>query len=164
MSNDYFRFKQFVINQGSCAFKVGTDGVLLGALAGVEGRKSVLDIGTGTGLIALMMAQRCDAEIVAIEPDYSSFQQARENTGNSQWRNRIEVVNSRLQDYYPGERLFDLTLHTLSVRSKTSILRFRLQGIMMDSRIRTSLRVRPGFLNHVGNCSLFFHGMKEISS
>jgi len=108
MSNDYFRFRQFVINQGSCAFKVGTDGVLLGALAGVTGRKRVLDVGTGTGLISLMIAQRFDADIVAIEPDQTSFLQACENTGNSKWSKRIEVVNCRLQDYYPGEQVFDL--------------------------------------------------------
>ncbi len=108
MSNNYFRFKQFVVNQESCAFKVGTDGVLLGALAGVEGRKRVLDIGTGTGLIALMAAQRCDAGIVTIEPDHTSFLQACRNIGESKWSKRIEVLNCRLQDYYPGEELFDL--------------------------------------------------------
>ncbi len=69
MSNNYFNFKQFRINQDRCAFKVGTDGVLLGAYADVKGRRKILDIGTGTGLIALMLAQRCDAQITAIEPD-----------------------------------------------------------------------------------------------
>jgi tRNA1Val (adenine37-N6)-methyltransferase len=74
MGNNYFKFKQFTINQNNDVFRVGTDGVLLGAWTGTEGVRSVLDIGTGTGLIALMLAQRIpDATIVALEPDEESF-------------------------------------------------------------------------------------------
>jgi tRNA1Val (adenine37-N6)-methyltransferase len=108
MSNNYFIFKQFTINQGKCAFKVGTDGVLLGASANVTGKKKILDIGTGTGLITLILAQRCDAEITAIEPDYDSFIQALKNISQSKWSSRITVENSFLQDYYPDNVKFDL--------------------------------------------------------
>jgi tRNA1Val (adenine37-N6)-methyltransferase len=108
MPNNYFIFKQFTINQDRCAFKVGTDGVLLGAWADVTGARKILDIGTGTGLIALMLAQRSDAEIIAIEPDRQSFEQACMNTGHSRWAERIHVINSDLQGYDPGETRFDL--------------------------------------------------------
>ena len=70
MANNYFRFKQFTIYQERCAFKVGTDGVLLGACSDLKDSGRILDIGTGTGLIAIMSAQRSNAGIVAIEPDY----------------------------------------------------------------------------------------------
>ena len=80
MSNDYFRFQQFTVRQKSCAMKVGTDGVLLGAWA--QGGKRILDIGTGTGLIALMMAQRFpDAEIIGIDIDENACRQAEQNVG-----------------------------------------------------------------------------------
>jgi len=108
MSNNYFIFKQFTINQEKCAFKVGTDGVLLGASAELTGKKRILDIGTGTGLIALILAQRCDAEITAVEPDSDSFIQASENISHSKWNNRITVVNCFLQDYFPENVKFDL--------------------------------------------------------
>lgn len=108
MSNTYFNFKQFTINQDRCAFKVGTDGVLLGACADVKGRRKILDIGTGTGLIALMLAQRCDAQITAIEPDNESFIQASENVKFSKWSSRIKVENYTLQDYIPAGAKFDL--------------------------------------------------------
>ncbi len=108
MSNNYFRFKQFIINQERSAFKVGTDGVLLGACANTGGVRSILDIGAGTGLVTLMLAQRSNARIVAIEPDHDSFQQASENIAGSPWGNRIMVVGCRLQDYFPQNRKFDL--------------------------------------------------------
>lgn len=108
MSNSYFIFKQFTINQGCSVFKVGTDGVLLGASADVDNVSSILDIGTGTGLIALMLAQRCNAEIKAIEPDHESFEQACSNVKESRWASQIEVQNIRLQDYDPGSLRFDL--------------------------------------------------------
>lgn len=108
MVNSYFKFKQFTIHQDKCAFKVGTDGVLLGAWADVSGRKRILDIGTGTGLVALMIAQRSDAEIIAIEPDYDSFIQAAENVRRSKWSRRIKVENTHLQDYIPDNSRFDL--------------------------------------------------------
>lgn len=107
MPNDYFRFKQFTINQGRCAFKVGTDGVLLGAVADVTGVKSILDIGTGSGLIALMLAQRSEADLCAIEPDHDSFLQATENVRSSKWSERVEVIETDLQSYSP-EKKFDL--------------------------------------------------------
>ena len=108
MANNYFSFKQFTIRQDKSAFKVGTDGVLLGASAEVTGARKILDIGTGTGLIAIMLAQRCDADIVAIEPDYDSYIQACDNVAMCMWSNRIKVVHSALQTYNPGNERFDL--------------------------------------------------------
>jgi tRNA1Val (adenine37-N6)-methyltransferase len=108
MTNFYFSFKQFTIYQDKCAFKVGTDGVLLGASANVTGKTRILDIGTGTGLIALMLAQRCDSEITTIEPDFDSFSQASENITRSKWSSRIRIENCTLQDFKPENSGFDL--------------------------------------------------------
>ncbi len=99
MRNPYFRFKQFTIQQGNCAMKVGTDGVILGAITPVEQAASILDIGTGTGLLALMLAQRCPtARIDALEIDTEAAQQAQENVAQSPWKH-IQVTPTALQDY-----------------------------------------------------------------
>ena len=101
MSNTWFRFKQFTIQQERAAMKVGTDGVLLGAWASVPlpgGR--VLDVGTGTGLIALMIAQRTVNVVVdALEIDPSSALQAKENFRNSPWRERLSCMHVSFQEY-----------------------------------------------------------------
>ena len=90
MANDYFNFRQFTVRQERCAMKVGTDGTLLGAWA--HGGSSVLDIGIGTGLVALMMAQRFpESRIVGIDIDHDAVEQALENVNASPFRN-IEVV------------------------------------------------------------------------
>ncbi len=95
-----FRFKQFTIQQDRCAMKVGTDGVLLGAWAGIGGAQKVLDIGTGTGLIALMCAQRNNkTSIDAIEIDKDAYEQALDNVRRSPWEKRIQVYATSLQDY-----------------------------------------------------------------
>lgn len=99
MANNYFKFKQFTISQERCAMKVGTDGVLLGAWADCENAKTILDIGTGTGLIALMLAQRSTAHIDAIEIDQSASEQAGENVTKSPWKSRISVINKSLQQF-----------------------------------------------------------------
>lgn len=108
MANNYFSFKQFTILQDKSAFKVGTDGVLLGVSADVSGVKRILDIGSGTGLIAIMLAQRCDADIAAIEPDHESYKQASDNASLCKWAGRIKVENTSLQNYYPDREKFDL--------------------------------------------------------
>ena len=96
-----FLFKQFTIEQDRCAMKVGTDGVLLGAWCPLEHQPySVLDIGTGTGLIALMVAQRCFAEqIEALEIDGDAFEQAVENFENSPWNDRLFCFHASLDDF-----------------------------------------------------------------
>jgi ribosomal protein L11 methyltransferase (prmA) len=95
-----FTFKKFHITDNHTAMKVGTDGVLLGAWA--KGGLKVLDIGTGTGLIALMMAQRFPtAQIDAIEIDKGALEDARFNVSQSPFNNRINIINSPLQDYKP---------------------------------------------------------------
>lgn len=95
-----FQFKQFSIEQDKCPMKVGTDGVLLGAWADVTDSKKVLDIGTGTGLIAVMIAQRSESsEIHAVEIDQNASEQARENAENSPWGDRIKVFNDSIQDF-----------------------------------------------------------------
>lgn len=96
MANSYFQFKQFKIVQDRCAMKVGTDGVLLGAWTPVEGVSTVLDIGTGTGLIALMLAQRNSSAVIeAIDIEEAAVIQAQENVKASPWPERIKVL---LQD------------------------------------------------------------------
>ncbi len=108
MANSYFTFKEFTIYQDRTAFKVGTDGVLLGAVADVNSRKRILDIGTGTGLIAIMLAQRSKAEIVAIEPDRESFLQAGSNISLCKWSNRIKIEQTDLQNFTTTGDKFDL--------------------------------------------------------
>ncbi len=111
MSNDYFIFKKFIIKQNNCAMKVGTDGVLLGAWADCNASTKILDIGTGTGLISLMLAQRSKAYIDAIEIDKNSYKQAKENILNSHWRNRIKVFNISFQDFYNDKSfVYDLVV------------------------------------------------------
>jgi len=100
-----FRFKRFTVCQDRCAMKVGTDGVALGAWA--EGGKRILDIGTGTGLIALMMAQRFpEATIVGIDIDEMACQQATENAQQSDFGRRISIVHAALQ-HVPFDAQFD---------------------------------------------------------
>ena len=107
MANPFFTFKQFTIRHDRCAMKVGTDGVLLGAWTNVDHSHRLLDVGTGTGLIALMLAQRCpQAYITAIDIDAEAVEQARENTLSSLWKDRVEVL---LQDIctFPANQQFD---------------------------------------------------------
>lgn len=93
MSHTSFTFKQFTVCQDKCAMKVGTDGVLLGAWAPVGQAARILDVGTGTGLIALQMAQRNSlARVTAVEIDADAAAQARQNVAGSPWEERIEVV------------------------------------------------------------------------
>jgi tRNA1Val (adenine37-N6)-methyltransferase len=99
MSNPAFAFKKFTVRQDRCAMKVGTDAVLLGAWAEVKNAQRILDIGTGTGVIALMMAQRSNAFVDAIDIDANSCTQAVDNIGQSIWSDRIKVQQTSLQQF-----------------------------------------------------------------
>ena len=95
-----FHFKQFSIKQDRCSMKVGTDGVLLGAWADIIGASNILDIGTGTGLIALMLAQRAqNALIDAVEIDPEACQQASKNMLASPWSNRVNAIEDAVQNF-----------------------------------------------------------------
>lgn len=106
-----FTFKQFHIDHSRCAMKVGTDGTLLGAWAALpEGEGSILDIGTGTGLIAIMAAQRsAKSQITAIDIDTDCVIQARENAEASPWNDRIRIEESALQEFFPATH-FDVII------------------------------------------------------
>jgi tRNA1Val (adenine37-N6)-methyltransferase len=98
--NTYFRFKQFTVQQSVAAMKVNTDGVLLGAWTPVERAVSALDVGAGTGVIALMLAQRNARLLIdAVEIDEASAQQAAANVRQSPWDARIRVVHASFQQF-----------------------------------------------------------------
>jgi tRNA1Val (adenine37-N6)-methyltransferase len=100
MSNAFFAFKEFTVKQDKCAMKVGTDAVLLGSwVLPIETEKEILDIGTGTGLLALMMAQRSQANIDAIDIDACAIEQATDNIAASKWADRIKLHHIALQDF-----------------------------------------------------------------
>lgn len=96
-----FKFKQFTIQQDRCAMKVGTDGVLLGAWCPIENHPfSVLDIGAGTGILSLMLAQRSHAEqIDAIEIDENAYEQCVDNFENSPWVDRLFCFHAGLDEF-----------------------------------------------------------------
>jgi len=109
MPNPYFSFKQFTVYHDRCAMKVGIDGVLLGVWAPVGTATHVLDIGTGTGLIALMIAQRSQAVIDAIDIEPQAVLQAIVNVNHSPWSDRVQVMEISLQEFAETtDRRYDL--------------------------------------------------------
>lgn len=96
-----FNFKQFIVQQDRCAMKIGTDGVLLGAWCPIDNNPfSVLDIGAGTGILSLMLAQRSNAEqIDAIEIDEEAYEQCVENFENSPWSDRLFCFHAGLDEF-----------------------------------------------------------------
>src|SRR4051812_30760199 len=99
MSETSFHFKQFTINQDRCAMKVGTDAVLLGSWVKPGNAGKILDIGTGTGVIALMLAQKCNCHIDAIDIDENAFLQSAENFAKSQWNFKLNCRHQSLQKF-----------------------------------------------------------------
>lgn len=103
MSKTVFRFKQFEISQEKSAMKIGTDGVLLGAWANAKDSVSILDIGTGTGLISLMLAQRFPtAKILGLEIDENAANEAKFNFEQSPFSDRLNLIHSSIQNFEPN--------------------------------------------------------------
>lgn len=133
MGRSVFRFKQFAIHQDRTAMKVGTDGVLLGAWLDVKGAERGLDIGTGTGLLSLMLAQR-DSRIRmdAIDVDASACEQAQMNVAESSFKDRIEIHNLSFQEFAESARCkYDLLICNPP---------FYVNGLLPDCHRRTQAR------------------------
>lgn len=108
MANSWFQFQQFKIHQDRCAMKISTDAILLGSMADAHNPSRILDIGTGTGVIALMLAQRfADAKITGVELDTDAASQAVENMSQSPFASRLALWHGRIQDFSEEEK-FDL--------------------------------------------------------
>ncbi|HQV74863.1 MAG TPA: methyltransferase [Flavobacteriales bacterium] len=110
MAKTEFRFKQFVVQQDQCAMKVSTDGVLFGSWVNYAGAERILDIGTGTGVLALIAAQRnSTADIEAVELDLDSAKQASENFVASSWGGRLHAVHADVRQW-TSDRPYDLII------------------------------------------------------
>jgi len=109
---DVFKFKQFDIRQDQCNMKVNTDGVLLGAWSDVTSKLKALDVGTGTGVIAIMLAQKnVELHVTGVEIDLGSFSQAEYNMSHSRFSNRLTAVNASVQDYSrDSDQKYDLVI------------------------------------------------------
>ena len=123
-----FTFKQFEIRQERCAMKVGTDGVLLGAWAHVDHCRHILDMGTGTGLVALMAAQRSSAAILAIDLDADAVAQAADNVAASPWNNRIQVVEADARELANSQ----LTIHNSQLNHPEANCQFSFDAILCN--------------------------------
>ncbi|MFO7721237.1 MAG: methyltransferase, partial [Gillisia sp.] len=100
MPNKPFAFKQFSVEQDRCAMKIGTDGILLGAWVNLKDPYSILDIGAGTGIIGLMMAQRSNAGLIdALEIDEDAYEQCVDNFENSNWGDRLFCYHASLDEF-----------------------------------------------------------------
>ena len=110
MANPFFRFKQFTVWHDKCAMKVGTDGVLLGCWCDVPEARTLLDVGCGTGLISLMLAQRIPAHIDALDIDEAACIQAQENVSRSPFSDHIHIIYTslaRFADEQAGKKEYD---------------------------------------------------------
>ncbi len=107
--SENFKFKQFIIWHDKTAMKVGTDGVLLGAWTQNNNPENILDIGTGTGLIAIMLAQKTNAKITAIDLNTEAYLQTKQNISLCKWKDKISAENISFQDFYQKQKTkFDL--------------------------------------------------------
>ena len=109
MKADLFKFRQFTVWHDRCAMKVGTDGVLLGAWASVDGAANALDVGTGSGLIALMLAQRnTELRVTGVDIDSDAVAQARENFLRSPFASRLTVLEADFTAPFPYDLKYDV--------------------------------------------------------
>jgi tRNA1Val (adenine37-N6)-methyltransferase len=113
MANAYFKFKQFTIYQDNCAMKVCTDACLFGAWVACQFKENqpqrILDIGTGTGLLTLMLAQKLEGTIETIEIDQNAYQQAADNISKTSWSERIRAIHADVKQY-GFEQQYDLII------------------------------------------------------
>jgi tRNA1Val (adenine37-N6)-methyltransferase len=132
-----FRFKQFTIKQDKVAMKVGTDSILLGSWLKLSNKPStILDVGTGSGLLALMMAQKHpSSSITAIEIDAAAYNQAEQNIKESLWGNRINTVHVDAKVWNPKEK-FDLIISNPPYFSNS---------LLANTKSRTQARHQKGF-------------------
>jgi tRNA1Val (adenine37-N6)-methyltransferase len=139
MPNTYFRFRQFTVHQEKSAMKVCTDACLFGAWVAdvVEGTGgSILDIGSGTGLLSLMLAQKTAATIDAVEIDNDAFTQASENFSASAWHERLSAHHLPVQQYHPADK-YDLIItnppfYANDLRSENEKRNVALHGISLS--------------------------------
>ena len=123
-----FQFKQFGLNHTCSSMKIGTDAILLGALTVVEGVKKILEIGCGCGIISLMLAQRSNAQITALDIHHNSVIQAEDNFKKSPWKERLIAQRVDIRDYFTNSK-FDLIVsnppyfnNSMKPNSENSIL------------------------------------------
>jgi len=115
VANNYFKFKQFTIQQNHCAMKVTTDSCLFGAWVAEQIKThrpeggAILDIGTGTGLLSLMLAQKTNSPITSVEIDKDAFLQASENIHASPWKEKITIFHADIKDFRPPG-LYDIII------------------------------------------------------
>ncbi|HNQ12322.1 MAG TPA: methyltransferase [Bacteroidia bacterium] len=138
MSETIFNFKHFSVRQNLCAMKVGTDGVLLGSWIRCDDAKRVLDIGSGTGLIALMIAQRSKATVDAIDIDKSAFIQSSENFRSSKWHHRLNAFHESIQAYSQSSKKYDVIVSNPP---------FFLNGFSSNDKLRNIARISDETLN-----------------
>lgn len=111
MGNSYFRFKQFQVNQEKSGMKVCTDSCIFGAYIDPGKAQNIMDIGSGTGLLSLMLAQKSTAVIEAVEIETDAAKQSEENFKNSKWNDRLYVFNSSIQNFSAGAtKKYDLII------------------------------------------------------
>lgn len=169
MPNTYFQFKQFTIHHDRCAMKVGTDGVLVGSWASHPNPKQVLDIGTGSGLIALMLAQRFPkSKITGIEIDKEAANQASENIASSEFKNQISIKHLSLQEYQPTSE-FDLIVCNppfFKVTSKSQVPERNLARQLEKLDLSDIFSFSSRWLNADGKLVLIFpseHDLEELA-
>jgi len=111
MANSFFQFKEFIIHQDRCAMKVSTDSCLFGAwVASIQkSPKNVLDIGGGTGLLTLMLAQKSNARFDCVEIENECFEQLKANINDSKWKNQCSIFNADIKNFNP-EKKYDLII------------------------------------------------------
>ncbi len=159
-----FRFKKFSVCQDGAAMKIGTDGVLLGAWSNCNNALRILDIGTGTGVIALMMAQRFpNAEIEAVEIEEQASQTAQKNFINSPWKERLTVFCTPIQKYKPSYT-YDLIVcnppfFDEKVAAKGLARQTARQTVFLD--LAQIFGFASKYLSETGNLSIIFPKSKE---
>jgi len=169
----FFKFKQFTIQQDKCAMKVGTDGVLLGAWVTIKNNTdSILDIGSGTGLIALQMAQRCDSVpiaigiIDAIEIEPQAFEQTVDNFEASDWGDRLYCYHTSLQTFANEiDDKYDLIISNPpffktdnQIKNKERALARQNTHLSYDDLLRCSAQL----LSEKGSCAFIIPYLKEV--